>query len=113
NPTDSDWHDFPFDFHDEHGNELQSTVSQTIRTEDLGYRYEDATPPAVPRRRGLVAASKPPSDEPAELAGATDSPVDLLGSAERVALHLATPAGIARRRGAAARPERVYLNLEA
>jgi tyrosinase len=113
NPDDPDWPRFPFDFHDEKGDPVKSTPAEALRTEDLGYTYEDATPPAAPPRRRAVTPTTPPPDEPAELAGATDAPVELTGRAERVAVPLATPERLVRRGGPDARPERVYLNLEA
>jgi tyrosinase len=112
NPSDSEWLEFSFDFHDEEGREVRSTPAEAVRTEDLWYTYEDATVPADPRRRRSVTATQPPPDEPAELAGANDATLRLTGHTERVQIPLAVPEGLVRRRGPAAKPERVYLNLE-
>jgi tyrosinase len=100
-------------FHDAGGGEVEGDASGVLDTAaDLGYEYEDTRPPAPDRRsRGRRVPSEPPPDQPAELVGATEDPVELTGGTKRVTLSVGEPSGPARRRGGG-EPERVYLSVE-
>lgn len=99
-------------FHDADGNPVSGSASGVLTTEELGYEYEDTTLPTPPRRRSARRVpSQPPPDHPAELVGATEEPVELIGGMQRVTLSLGEPTGPARRSGRA-EPERVLLTVE-
>lgn len=100
-------------FHDADGAEVSGSASGALDTvEDLGYEYEDTSPPEPDRRRReRRVPSEPPPDQPAELVGATEDPVELTGGTKRVALSVGEPSGPARRRGGG-EPARVYLTVE-
>jgi tyrosinase len=113
NPSDDPrWTDLPFYFHDAQGSPVTNTSGRVVDTAaDLGYIYDDLSAPTPRRRRGAVA-TEPPADEPLELVGATEEGLQLTGQTETVAVPLAEPTGPLRRRGEAAEPSRVYLNVE-
>jgi tyrosinase len=99
-------------FHGPGGGEVSGTMADAVDTHHLGYDYEDTSVPAPDRRRRRrPMPSEPPSDQPAELVGATEEPVELRGGTHRVALSVGEPTGPARRRGWR-EPERVYLTVE-
>ncbi|MDQ4028325.1 MAG: tyrosinase family protein [Actinomycetota bacterium] len=99
-------------FHDPAGEEVSGSASGALNTEGLGYVYEDTSQPEpLRRRRAPRVPSEPPPDQPAELVGATEDPVELTGGTKRVALSVGEPTGPAGRRGGG-QPERVYLTVE-
>ena len=118
NPTDTDWTDLVFHFHDEEGTPVESTAGAVLRTEDLGYVYDLIPTPelvvGLESRRGAMPG-QPLPDHPPELVGATEEKVELTGGDASVAFSVAQPSGPA---GAAmestgkATPSRVYLNIE-
>lgn len=115
NPDSSgSWGSTTFAFHDPDGGEVGGSASGVLDTAgDLEYKYEDTShPEPESRTRGPRMASEPPSDQPAELVGATGDAVELTGGPQRVALSVGEPTGPAQRRAAAGKPQRVYLTVE-
>ena len=107
----TDWH-----FHDPAGAAVKGRASGVLDSAaDLGYEYEDTSLPEPVRRGGIRRVpSTPPPDQPAELVGATEDPLELTGGTKRVALSVGEASGPARRgrRRGAADAERVYLTVE-
>jgi tyrosinase len=112
-PTGS-WGTTTSDFHDLDGGEVSGSASGVLDTAaDLRYEYEDTSLPESDRRRRgrRRVPSEPPPDQPAELVGATEDPIELTGGTTSVALAVGEPTGPARRRGGG-EPARVYLSVE-
>ena len=114
NPTDTAWTGLVFHFHDEAGTEVQSTAGEVLRTEDLGYAYDEIPTPALlsepgPRRGAMPG--RPLPDHPPELVGATEDKVELSGEDASVAFPVGEPSGPALLADEG-RPSRVYLNVE-
>jgi tyrosinase len=118
NPTGSDWLGASFEFHDASENIVSLTPSQIVDTSAalLGYQYQDISDPlaapamaaAAPRSSAMAATPLP-----AELVGATASPIALAAALTTAHVAITPPTGPALRAGTpAAAPQRVYLNIE-
>ena len=115
NPTDQNWTDFEFDFHDETGAPLKSRVSGVLDTTQLGYAYDEVAVPVAarqPAERRPSLPSQPSRDRPPELVGATEERVELSGRQAKVSVPVEAPTGPAQRLGAEEGPSRIYLNVE-
>jgi len=90
NPTDSQWLDFSFKFHDISGNITQMKVSETLNTQQLGYKYTSEYPEAAATavsfgsRGGL--ASQPP--------GSLFNALDVIGASSVLDKNASTPFAI-------------------
>jgi tyrosinase len=107
NPNATAWlSDVEFHFHDEAGVETRMTVEDVLDSENqLNYVYEDISGPAGPLGgEDLV----PEPDNPAQLVGATEEPVQLTGDTANVSFPVGAPAGPLEGQA----PSRVYLRLE-
>jgi tyrosinase len=111
NPLAAAWLDRVFHFHDEGGQDVTMTPGDVLDVAaDLGYRYADM-PALVVQPEAVMPPSPPPPEHPAELVGATDTPLELSGDAATVQLSISPPSGPLRAL-AAEEPNRVYLNVE-
>jgi tyrosinase len=108
NPTDPAWRNaIEFKFHDEAGAESRMTVDDVLDSENqLNYVYEDISGPAGPLEGEEEVVPEP--DNPPQLVGATEQPVQLTGDTASVSFPVTEPAGPLE--GEA--PSRVYLRLE-
>jgi tyrosinase len=107
NPTDPAWLSLiEFGFHDEDGAETRMTVDDVLDSENqLNYVYEDISGPAGPLGGEELV---PEPDNPPQLVGATEEPVQLTGETASVSFPVSEPAGPL----ADQAPSRVYLRLE-
>ena len=120
NPSDDDWVDQTFSFFDADGTEVSKACGEVDDTiADLGYTYR---PSPAPARRVTPAPAVPPEailtgssreSEP-ELVGASEQPVELVGTPARVTVPIdqRAAAGLLADTDARAAPRRVYLNVE-
>jgi tyrosinase len=130
-PTDAAWLNFVFQFHDERGAANHMKAADVLDTSVLGYTYEVqpahqaiAAEPA-PHAEQLIAAGiepeeavasdtvppGPPPENPPELIGAADQPLQLQGESATVQIQLSAPASPA----VVGRPEsdqRMYLIVD-
>ncbi|PEG39737.1 hypothetical protein CQY20_09290 [Mycolicibacterium agri] len=107
NPTLNLWlNAIRFGFHDASGAEVRMTVDATLDSAtQLGYVYEDLTGPVGPLGAEQM---RPEPENPPQLVGATEEPVQLTGETADVSFELTPPAGPLEARP----PARVYLRLE-
>lgn len=106
-PT-SAWGTEKFHFHDEKEAPVVCTAADVLETTDLGYTYEETDPPR--RRRSRSRVKPEPPENPPELVGATDEPLELTGGRADVTFDVGRPKGPAAARGGD--PARVYLSVE-
>lgn len=114
-PNDPAWRGQSFTFHDETGAAVALTPADVLDTAaQLGYTYDTQPPPVTTRRRTALMSPLPPPERPAELVGATEAPLELVGvtssvdvTVERAAV--ASREAAARNRGV---PSRYYLRVE-
>jgi tyrosinase len=117
-PTDTRWVGQQFSFFDTHGSKVQKTCSQVLDIKgQLGYTYEAAPPQpaaAVPAAAAITTMDSD-SDEPPEpeLVGASDEPVQLVGSQARVSFEIDSKAKeLALAAADTAEPSHTYLSVE-
>jgi tyrosinase len=110
NPTDPSWLKMTFHFHDADGQDVTHEPRDVSDLDELGYTYSDLSLPAGPMEAPGMPAESPP-DHPAELVGATGTPVVLAGTQETVRFGISQPAGPLAATGDGT-PSRVYLNVE-
>lgn len=79
-PSDPQWRDVSFPFHDETGAAVSLVPADVVDTAQLGYTYDTQPPPVTTRRPIAVMAPSPPPERPAELVGATEAPIELAGA---------------------------------
>lgn len=118
NPTDPNWlTNQPFEFHDVSSNVLTFTAAQVLDTTQVlhGYVYDDISDPisTSPQLTAMAAMVTPaPTSQQPEVAGAR---TEVVLNAPQVAVPVALRSNVAqaaRANLAAARPLRVFLNLE-
>ncbi|MBV8953141.1 MAG: tyrosinase family protein [Solirubrobacterales bacterium] len=128
-PSDQLWMTQKFSFFDAHGHQVQKSCGDVIRVlHQLGYNYETApaqvvpsaaeapAPEPVPAAAAAAAGAGNPgsgSEQEGELVGASDRPIELVGSPAEVSVQIdaqARSAAVAD--AAAARPRHIYLNVE-
>ena len=117
-PTDTRWVGQQFSFFDTNGSKVQKTCSHVLDIKgQLGYTYEAAPPQqaaAVPAAAAITTMDSD-SDEPPEpeLVGASDEPVQLVGSQASVSFDIDSKAKeLALAASDAAQPAHVYLSVE-
>lgn len=117
NPSETQWLDQTFAFHDENGAQESRPVSDFLDTTQVGYMYEGIPAPVAAeeiltaRGRGADPAMPDP-----EMVGASERPLMLTGTPTSVDVSIDRRAVEARARdrdrAEAAAPQHVYLNLE-
>jgi tyrosinase len=107
----SAWGTTEFHFHDENRNPVTCTAASVVDMPgELGYTYEDTDVPESTRRARRRRVKPDIPDNPPELVGATEEPVELGKGRADVEIDVGRPTGPAARRGGD--PERVYLAVE-
>jgi tyrosinase len=118
-PTDPRWRTHPFSFFDVHGHQVQKTGADVVDIRvQLGYVYEEVPGPvghAQDEEEDLAMASggDVEDEEQAELVGASDAPVTLVGSPATATVQIDQKAVSAlRSQTGAAEPSHIYLSVE-
>ena len=106
NPADRGFLDQDFWFHDADGVPQRKKVAELLTLADLGYSYEDTSPPAGPLGAEAVA---PEPEHPSQMIGATDRTLQLAGDSATVRIPLEAPSGPL---AADDTPAKVYLRLD-
>lgn len=117
-PTDPRWTGQQFTFFDAQGNRVQKTCADVIDiVNQLGYTYETApaaqavpAPAAEPEEAKAAMTTSAQAPEP-ELVGASDAPLQLVGSPAAVAFEI-DPRAADAVLGGAQQPAHVYLSVE-
>lgn len=114
-PTESNWLDMSFDYHDGAGKAVSKKVRDTVDTTAIGYDYEDTSDPIggfeaveAPGRREAVATK----GRPAEMIGATEAPVPLTSQRTTANVPVSAPTGPGLEAVGGGEPQRIYINIE-
>ena len=127
-PTDARWTGHKFSFFDVHGHQVHKTGADVVDIRvKLGYVYEDqpepiaaaaptpTPPPSAPdeQEAAMPSADDSDRDEREELVGASQQPLQLVGSPAEVSVQIdqRAAASVAAETGAA-QPRHIYLNVE-
>jgi hypothetical protein len=111
NPPDGGWRDQSFDFYDENGDKVSMTVTDVLDSAaQLGYVYDDETPPDMPPppSEGAAEAGGPPP----ELVAATEQPLTLTGAPKTVPISVPPETRGSLESAAAPGPGRVLVSVD-
>ncbi len=113
NPTDPAWRNRKFELVNRNGNRVKLAVKDVLDIEGrLGYTYS-GLPAAADLDELLERGDSRDDERPAELVGATETPVTLTGVTAATGIGVSAPAGPASRaEESLGAPQSVYLNVE-